>query len=173
MRQLFLLCTMLFGSFITAVAQQQINIQKALGTLVGKWKVEAEMKETDFNPGGKFSGINIAEWGPGRNFVVIQSRGKDPNGSASELDIIGYDRQLHIYTYTSFNSIGWSDRTTVGFFENGTWIWTNEATTGGKIVRTRNEMKLETPDRFTFVNKLSINGGDFEIVETGTGVRIK
>ncbi len=173
MRRLYLMCTMLFGSFITANAQEHINIQKALGTLVGRWRVEAEMKKTAFNPGGNFTGVNDAEWGPGKNFVVIHSRGKDPNGPASELDIIAYDRQLHIYTYTSFNSVGWSDRTTVGFFENGTWIWTNEATPGGKIIRTRNEVTLESPDRFTFVNKLSINGADFETVSTGTGTRVR
>ncbi len=172
MRSLIVLGIALFTMHIASNAQEKADIQKDLSTLVGRWKVEADMKATSFNPGGKFSGINDAEWGPGKNFVVIQSKGKDPNGPASELDIIGYDRQLHIYTYTSFNSIGWSDRTTVGFFENGTWIWTNEAATGGKIVRTRNEMRLETPDRFTFVNKLSINGGDFETVEMGTGVRI-
>lgn len=172
MRKHLLVIVIILAAVATANAQQKPDLQKALATLVGTWRVEAEMKKTPFNPGGTFSGINEAEWGPGKNFVVIHSKGKDPNGPASELDIIGYDRQLHIYTYTSFNSVGWSDRTAVGFFENGTWIWTDETTSGGKIIRTRNEMKLALPDRFTFVNKLSINGGDFEIVETGNGTRM-
>ncbi len=173
MLKLLSLISLVVFFFAETNAQGQINLQKDLATLVGKWKVEADMKATPFNPGGKFTGVNVAEWGPGRNFVVIHSRGTDPNGAAGELDIIAYDRQLRVYTYTSFNSNGWSDRTTVGFFENGTWIWTNEATSGGKIIRSRNEVRLESPDRFTFVNKLSINGGDFETVSTGTGTRLK
>ncbi len=173
MRPWVSMCFLFLASLVGSNAQEQANIQKTLATLVGRWNVEADMKETAFGPSGKFKGINVAEWGPGKNFVVIRSKGTDPNGPASELDVIGYDRQLHVYTYSSFNSVGWSDRTAVGFFENGVWIWTGETTSGGKIIRTRNEVRLESPSRFTFQNKLSINGGDFEIVSTGTGTRIK
>ena len=37
-----------------ASAREQIDVRNTLEALIGKWEIEADVKETQFDPGGKF-----------------------------------------------------------------------------------------------------------------------
>jgi hypothetical protein len=146
---------------------------KKLACFIGKWQIEADMKETPFNPAGKFIGINIAEWGLDGLIVIVNSSGTGPSGPASELEIIGYDIQDDVYTYTAFNSQGWADRTSKGTLDGNRWTWTNESKSDGKSIRFRNVMNFISPTIYTFKSEMSVDGGTWAVVIEGKLTKIQ
>jgi hypothetical protein len=146
---------------------------KRLACFIGKWSIEADMKATPFNPAGKFTGINIAEWGLDGLIVIVNSSGTGPTGPAKELEIIGYDIQEDVYTYTAFNSQGWADRTSKGTLDGNRWTWTNESKSDGKSIRFRNVMNFMSPTSYTFKSEMSVDYGLWAIVIEGKLTKIE
>lgn len=131
------------------------------------------MKATPFNPSGKFIGINTVDWALGGLFVIIKSEGNGPSGPASELEIIGYDSQSDVYTYSAFNSMGWADRTSIGHLDDNQWIWTNESKSDGKNIKFRSVMNFVSSTFFTFKTEMSTDGGDWATVIEGQLTKIQ
>jgi hypothetical protein len=68
-----------------------------LECFTGAWRVEAEMKRSAFNPGGRFEGTNTGEWALGGFYVLVRVEGRDDGRPVSELELLGYDAREQVY----------------------------------------------------------------------------
>jgi hypothetical protein len=105
-----------------------------LECFTGAWLVEAEMRPSAFNLGGRFEGTNAGEWALGAFYVLVRVEGRDDGRPVSELELLGYDAREKIYTYDAFNSLGGATHLK-GRVSGEVWIW--EAPAGAPDDRVR------------------------------------
>jgi hypothetical protein len=107
-----------------------------LGTFVGNWTFEGEMKPGPMGPGGKMTGTDRVQWVGGNFFVERRFEGKGPMGTISGVEILGYDPAKKVYTYHVFDSFGTMGSGTMTL-SGSTWTAAGTSSTGGKVMHDR------------------------------------
>jgi Protein of unknown function (DUF1579) len=124
---------------------------KRLGYYVGKWNTEGEVKANPFMPGGKMASKDTCEWYDGGFAVICRSDGKGPMGSTKSLGILGYSTEEKVYTWYGVDNGPMTMATVArGTVDGGTWVYSDEAKMGGKMVKSRFTIKELSPSSYTF-----------------------
>lgn len=142
---------------------------KKLDFFVGTWKVDADMKPSQFGPGGKLSSTDHIEWMQGNFFLLIHTSFTSAMGSGIELGVMGYDSANKVFTYTSFNSVG-EHETATGTFDGSTWTWNSEQTSAPGA-KWRYTQKILSPTSYSIKFEMSPNGGALSTVMEGTATK--
>jgi Protein of unknown function (DUF1579) len=130
-----------------------------LGYFVGKWTTEGDMKESPMGPGGKVTSTDTCEWFEGRFAVICHSDGKSPMGPTKSIGILGYSTEEKAYTYYGVDNSNMTMASVPrGTLQGDTWTYTDEATMGGKKVKTRVTIKELSPTAYMF--KMEMQGPD-------------
>ena len=145
---------------------------KRLHYFVGKWNFDYDMKESPFGPGGKVTGTDRNEMWPGGYFLVMHSDGKGPMGQLKGLSVMGYNAQEKVYTYYGVNNLGEAE-TSKGTVEGDTWTWTSESEMGGKKIKTRFNLKEDSPKEYTMKFDMSSDGGEWKMMMEGKATKVK
>jgi hypothetical protein len=162
---------------ITVIAQgtagppQPSPEHKKLAVFVGTWKDEAETKPSPFGPGEKFTMMETCEWLAGGFSVVCHSEVTGLMGQKS-LTVLTYDPEEKVYTLYEFNSLGQSG-SAKGTVEGDIWTWNGESKMGGKRIKSRDTIKLPSPNSATMTSEISVDGGPWTAVMELKGSRVK
>lgn len=142
---------------------------KKLDYFVGTWKTDADMKASQFGPGGKVSSIDHIEWMQGNFFLLIHSTFSSAMGNGLELAVMGYDSANKVFTYTAFNSAG-EHETATGTFDGSTWTW-NSDQTSSPSGKWRYTQKVLSPNSYSIKFEMSPNGSAWSTVMEGTATK--
>jgi hypothetical protein len=170
--------TLTLISGITVAAEQPVGTpqpsseHKKLAAFVGTWKDEAEMKPSQFGPGGKMSLTETCEWFTGGFSIVCLTEATGIMGDLKTLSVLGYDPEERVYRLYEFNSMGWSSAAK-GSADRDTWTFDGESRMGGKLVKNRATIKLPSPDSATMKSEMSVDGGPMTLVMELKGIRVK
>ena len=96
-----------------------------LNRFVGKWKTTGTIPASGESPEIKVSGSDTYEWLPGGFFLLHKVNvllGDDKNET---LEIIGFDKQINLYTMQHYDNKGNSGFMTADF-KNGVWTFLGE-----------------------------------------------
>ena len=122
-----------------------------LGYFVGKWRSEGEAKPGPMGPGGKMMSTDNCEWFEGRFSVICRYEGTSPMGPTKGIGILGYNTEEKVYTYYGIDNSNMTMATVPkGTVRGDTWSYTDEATFGGKKVKSRVTIKETSPTSYTF-----------------------
>ena len=155
MRNLFVVTTVSILCLGGVTAQQAPPKPSAehqkLAYFVGNWTSVGEMKASPFGPGGKMTSTDTCEWFQGGFAVVCRSQGTSPMGPTKSLAIMGYSAEEKVYTYYGVdNSPMIMASVPKGTVQGNTWTYTDEALMGGKKVKSRVTLNIESPTAYTF-----------------------
>ena len=143
-----------------------------LAYFAGKWESEADMKPSQFGPGGKFTYTQTCEWFDGNFALVCHSEGKSQAGSFKTLSIMGWDAAAKTYTYFETNTLG-QNLFSRGTVEGDTWTWNNESKMNGTPVINRFTLKQVSPDVCTYKFEMGSPGGPMKLMMDGRQTRVK
>ncbi len=142
------------------------EVQK-LDYFTGVWKITGEMKPSPFGPGGKFDMSEKNTWFAGRFFVISRSYGILAGlGRIIGESTYGYDTERKQYTYHAINSFG-EEESAVGHVDGDLWTWTSEGTVGGKTLKQRFTIKVESPIAYSMKFETSEDGAHWNTVMEG------
>lgn len=130
---------------------------KKLDYFAGNWKTDAEMKASQFGPGGKMTSTDRIEWMQGNYFLLIHSTFSGAMGSGIELAVMGFDPVKKVYTYSSYNSAGEHESAT-GTLEDDTWTWNSDQTASTGGMKWRYTEKVLSPTSYTMKFEMSPDG---------------
>jgi Protein of unknown function (DUF1579) len=116
--------------------------QKKLDYLVGRWRVEIDVKAVGTMPGSKASGTEDCEWFANLH-VICRSEATGPSGLYKAMRVISYLPAVKQYSSYSVDSLGYAVLT-LGQIAGSTWTFSSEI--GG--YKTRSVMKT-TKDDYT------------------------
>jgi hypothetical protein len=119
-RLLFIAVLVLPG---TAAAQGSPE-QKRLDAMVGRWRVDVDLKATPLSPATKASGTEECEWFAGRH-VVCRSEAKGPAGSYSQMRTFSYNATRKAYALYAVDSLG-TALLAYGQASGDTWTFATE-----------------------------------------------
>ena len=97
---------------MTCVAQQPAGApqpspeHKKLAAFVGTWKDEAEMKPSQFGPGGKMNLAETCDWFASGFSIVCHTETTGFMGDLKTLTVFTYDAEEKVYRLYEFNSVG-------------------------------------------------------------------
>jgi hypothetical protein len=153
------------------LAPQPTPEHKALGSWVGSWSGQGEMKPGPFGSGGSMQWTEECSWFEGGEFhVVCRSDGTSFMGPTRGLGIIGYNPGKGVYTRYGAGNNGWSGYSE-GTRTGDTWTFRSEETMGGKTYHTRFTMTLVNPKRMDFAWEMSEGGSNGVVLMDGATVR--
>jgi hypothetical protein len=145
--------------------------QKRLGYFLGRWNIEAEMKQSPSGPGGKTSITENEQWLPGGFFLVSHEEIKGDGGEGKGLSILGYDPGEKVYTYHAFNSWGEAE-SAKGTYADGTWTWTSESNLNGKLTKTRYTVHELSKTSYTIKFEMAGEDGNWSSIMEGKAVKV-
>jgi hypothetical protein len=132
---------------------------KRLGYFVGKWKAEGEVKPGPMGAGGKMTSDDTCEWFEGQYSVICRYEGSGPGGPTKGIGILGYNTEEKVYTYYGIDNSNMTMATVPkGTVRGDTWNYTDEATFGGRKVKSRVTIKELSPTSYTF--RMEMQGPD-------------
>lgn len=148
--------------------------QQKLAYFVGRWTSTGDMKAGPMGPGGKMSGTDVCEWFQGGWHVVCRGEGLSPMGASKSMGILGYDSERQRYTFYGIDNSGMgSGDMAYGQVSGDAWSWEGETMMGGQAVKQRYTIKQLSPDSYSFEFSMSMAGGPWATVVTGTETRVK
>jgi hypothetical protein len=131
--------------------------------------MEGEVKENPFLPAGTFKGTENCKWFEGGFALVCRSEGDGPAGPTKSLAIMGYSTEEKVYTYYVVeNSPMTMTRAARGSFQDGTFVWDDESTLGGKPVRSRYTIKQLSPPSYSIKGEMMGSDGSWTTMIEGT-----
>jgi hypothetical protein len=147
------------------------ELQK-LDFMTGHWTAEGT---ATFGPPGtpstKWSESSDAEWMDGKYFLVTHNDlDLGPMGKAKEMAVYGYDSDNKVYTYTSFSSMGETEKST-GTVNGNTWVWNSDEHMNGQTMKGRFTMKVLSPTSYTMKFELSPDGTKWTTAMEGTATK--
>jgi len=145
---------------------------KKLGSLIGKWKDDADTKPSSFGPGGKYYSMESCDWYAGGFFMVCHAEVGGALGEGKGLSIFGCNTQEKVYTYYGINSWG-EVESAKGTVSGDTWTWHSESKIGGKAVQGRFSYKELSPDSATMKYEVSTDGGPWSLAFEAKRTRAK
>lgn len=107
----------------TAAAQGSPE-QKRLDAMVGRWRVEVDLKATPLTQAAKATGTEECEWFAGRH-VVCRSEAKGPAGSYSQMRTFSYNAARKAFSVYAVDSLG-TALLAHGPASGDTWTFTTE-----------------------------------------------
>jgi hypothetical protein len=171
------LAILLASGLLTAAAAMQAEEKKMeapkpgpevkkLGYFVGTWNSTGEIKENPFMPSGKMTSLDKCEWYAGGFHVVCNSNGKGPSGPMRGLGILAYNGEDKVYTYMGIDNSGFSN-VSKGSVDGDKWTYTSDDKMGGKVVHGRYTMMTSSPNSYTFMYEVSMDGTQWSTVMEG------
>jgi len=147
---------------------------KKLGYFVGEWKTEGEWKPGAMGPGGKASSHDKCEWFEGGFSVICRGDNQSPMGVSKSLSVLSYSAEDKVYTYYSTESNGMTMITIPrGTLKDGTWTFTDESPTQGKMVKSRVFIKEVSPTQYTFVMEMEGKDGKWATLMETKSTKVK
>ena len=144
---------------------------EVLGTWVGEWSGEGEMKPGPFGEGGPMTWSEQCTWFEGGRFhVICRSQGSGFMGPVTGLGIIGYNPGKQVYTQYGVDSNGWSAYAE-GTRSGDTWVFRSQEVMGDTVYQTRATMTMTSPDTLTFAWEISEDGENWTLLMDGTSSR--
>jgi hypothetical protein len=104
------------------VAAQQSPELKRLEAMVGRWRVDVELKATPLTQATTASGTEECEWFAGRH-VVCRSEAKGPAGTYSQMRTLSYVPARKEYSVYAVDSLG-TALLASGQMSGDTWTFT-------------------------------------------------
>lgn len=139
-----------------------------LGYFVGTWSSEAQLAESPFGPAGKFVSKGVCDWFDGKFAVVCRTEGKGPAGPVKGIGILGYSADAKVYTYYGIDSHGMAMLSVSrGTIDGDVWTFDDEMEIGGKKVRNRYVMKIDSPTSYTFRWEVQGEDGAWSVLMEG------
>ena len=120
-----LTCLLLFALVaLPRVAAPQTPEQKLLQPMVGKWRVEIDLKATPISQATKATGTEDCEWF-GNRHVVCRSEAKATSGTYSQMRTLSYVPARKQYAVYTVDSLGCA---VVGYGQvtGDTWTFTTD-----------------------------------------------
>ena len=140
-----------------------------LGFFVGTWKMEGDVRDNPFMPAGKFKGTETCKWFEGGFALVCKSEGEGPTGPTKSLAIMGYSTEEKVYTYYVVeNSPMTMTKAARGTLQDGTFVYDDESTFGGKMVRSRYTIAKLSPDSYSIKGEVMGPDGSWTTMMEGT-----
>lgn len=149
----------------TAVAQQS-PAQKTLDPMVGRWRVEVDLKATPLTQAAKATGTEVCEWFADRH-VVCRSEAKGAAGTYSQMRTFSYVPARKDYAVYAVDSLG-TALLANGQMSDDTWTFT----TNQPAFNIRLTLKM-TPGAYTAVAEYSGLDGKYLPLSEVTGTRMK
>lgn len=144
-----------------------------LNFFAGRWTFEADMKPSPMGPAGKITGTETCEWFTGGFFLVCRSDGQGPAGEMKGLYFLGYSAERKRYTYAGIGNDQGEGGSATAELASDTWTWEGESLMGGQTMKGRYVIKQTSADSYTFTWEMSMAGGPWTLVQTGTAARAK
>lgn len=143
-----------------------------LGYFVGKWTMEATLKDSPMGPGGKMTSRDKCEWFDGNFAVVCKGDGSGPAGPMKNLGILAYSAEEKAYTYYGVDNSGMVQMTVPrGTVEGDTWTYTDESKMGDRMVKSRYVIKQVSANSYTFKWEAQGDDGKWSTFLEGTETR--
>ncbi len=143
-----------------------------LAYYTGKWTSESEVKANPFMPPGKYTSKDDCAWFKGGFALKCDSEGSGPMGPMKGAYFLGYSAEDKVYTYYGIDSGGMVPTTvTKGSVQGDTWVYTDEAKMGGKLVKSRYTIKQLTPASYTSKWEVQGEGGAWSTVMEGKSTK--
>lgn len=162
----------------TAVASAQMSPPKPalelkrLDYFVGTWTLQADLKPSQFGPGGKMTETEINKWMEGEFFLLSHVEFKSSMGNGTGIAIMGYDPENKVYTFNAFNSWGEAEHSK-GTLDGDTWTWLSDATIMAKPTKTRFTIKEVSADTYSTKFEMASDDGSWSRVMEGSAKRSK
>jgi hypothetical protein len=147
-------------------AAQGTAEQKRLDPMVGRWRVEVDLKATPLSQASKASGTEECEWFAGRH-VVCRSEAKGPAGSYSQMRTFSYIAARKEYAIYAVDSLG-TALLAHGQASGDTWTFT----TSQPAFNIRLTLKM-SPGAYTAVAEYSGLDGKYLPLSEVRGTRTK
>jgi hypothetical protein len=143
-----------------------------LGYFVGTWRMEGEVKENPFSPAGTFKGTENCKWFEGGFALVCRSEGEGPAGPTKSLAIMGYSTEEKVYTYYVVeNSPMTMTSAARGTFQDGTFVYDDESSHGGRTIRSRYTIRQISPTSFSIKAEVMGANGSWTTMVEGTSTK--
>jgi hypothetical protein len=147
---------------------------KKLEYYTGRWASESEVRANPFMPPGKYTAKDVCAWFQGGFALRCESEGSGPMGPMQGAYFLGYSAEDKVYTYYGIDNSGMVPTTvTKGTVQGDTWIYTDEAKMGGKLVRSRYTIKQLTPASYTMKWEMQGEAGAWSTVMEGKSTKEK
>ncbi len=145
---------------------------KKLEYFTGNWKTDAEMKPSQYIPGGKFTATDHGEWLAGDFFVVTHSDYTSPLGKGVQLSVLGYDAAEKVYTFNSYSGAG-VHTSASGTLDGDTWTFVSNDKMGGQTIGSRHIIKILSQNEYSFRFEMSYDGATWSPVIEGKATRVQ
>jgi hypothetical protein len=155
-----------FGFGASDAGAQPGPEQKRLDFLVGKWRVESDIKASAASPGGKASGTEDCEWFANLH-IVCRSELTGAAGLYRTMRVISYVPALKQYSQYSVDSLGYAVLA-LGQVQGSTWTFTTDLP-GMKF---RSTMKT-SGDSYSTTAEYAGADGKFVATAAGKATRAK
>lgn len=179
MRKLELLTvvTIVLVAAAAVVAQEPPEMPKpgpehaALGSWVGSWAGDGELKPGMFGEGGPMSWSEECSWfGNGRYHIVCKSEGTGPMGQMKGLGIIGYDPNKQVYVHYGIDDGGWMNHSE-GKRDGDKWTFKSKEKMGDTTYYSRMNMTMESAEKIVFSWEMSEDGETWTTLMDGASVK--
>lgn len=131
---------------------------KKLEVFAGKWKGESTMQPGPWGPGGKMTSEQECTWFEGGWQLVCRENSGGAMGKMKGEFILGWSNEEKVYKFMGFDSMGMMG-TATGTVTGNTWNWTGEDKMGGKLIKSKYTITMQTPTSQTFKWEMSDDGG--------------
>jgi hypothetical protein len=166
------------SSVIVARAQSQTTPSpevKKLAVMVGKFKIEDEMKAGFMGPNSpamKFTGTDDCRWRANGFAVICEAALYRPGRKKySETSFYYYDPTSKTYRYHGVDSSGGIEDKT-GTVSGDVWTWLGDSVFGGKVYHTRYTMKIVSADSFEYTDESGESENAMKVFVSGKETRI-
>ena len=147
-------------------AARQGPEQKRLDAMVGRWRVDVDLKATPLGPGTKATGTEECQWFAARH-LVCRSEAKSPSGTYSQMRTISYIAARKQYAIYTVDSLG-TALIAYGQATGDTWTFATEQ----QAFNIRLTLKM-APGGYTALAEYSGLDGTYQPLSEITGTRMK
>lgn len=177
-RRLLLFVLAYASSLTVARAQSQTTPGpevKKLAVIVGKFKIEDEMKAGATGPNSpamKFTGTDDCRWTAAGFAVICEAALYRPGRKKySEASLYYYDPTSKTYRYHAVDSSGGIEDKT-GTVSGDVWTWLGDSVFGGKIYHTRFIMKVVSADSYEYTDESGESENSMKVFVSGRETRV-
>ncbi len=155
------LSAMVIASAGIAIAQEAPKPgpeTRKLDVFAGKWKGEATMKAGPWGPGGTMTSEQTCSWFAGGFVLECHEDSSGDLGKMKSEAALGWSPEDKVYKYMGFDSMGMMLSAT-GTVSGNTWNWTGEDRMGGKLIKSKYTVVVNSPTSQSFKWQTSDDGG--------------
>ncbi len=142
-----------------------------LGWLVGKWRLEGEVKENPFVSAGKMEASLDCQWFSGGTGLLCVYDLAFSDARMQEVSFYGYDPEAKSYWCYDTDSTGMSSLGTVAI-DGKSWTHVFGYKMNGKPVKMRLVLFDLTPTSCSWKNEFSLAGGPWTLFQEGKASKV-